>query len=43
MNPKIKPEDIDRSHRLENLNKSKNAKPRPIIVKDVRHNTRKIT
>ena len=43
MNQKIKPEDIDRSHRLENLNKSKIAKPRPITVKDVRHNTRNIT
>ena len=30
MNQKIKPGDIDRSHRLEN---PKKAKPRPIIVK----------
>ena len=43
MNQKIKPENIDRSHRFENLNKSRNAKPRPIIVKDVRHDTRNIT
>ena len=43
MNQKIKPENIDRSHRLANLNKSRNAKPRPIIVKDVRHDTRNIT
>ena len=40
MNQKIKPEDIDRSHRLGNLKKSKNAKRRPIIVKYVRCNTR---
>ena len=40
MNQKIKPEDIDRSHRLGNLKKSKNAKPQPIIVKYVRCNTR---
>ena len=33
MNQKIKPGDIDRSHRLENPKKSRKAKPRPIIVK----------
>ena len=40
MNQKLKPEDIDRSQRLGNPKKSRNAKPRPIIVKYVRHNTR---
>ena len=36
----IKPEDIDRSHRLGKPKSSKNAKPRPLIVKFVRYNTR---
>ena len=40
MNRKIKPEDIDRSHRLGNPKQSIKAKPRPIIVKFVRYNTR---
>ena len=40
MNHKIKSEDIDRSHRLGNPKKSIKAKPRPIIVKFVRYNTR---
>ena len=40
MNQKIKPEDIDRSHRLGNPRKSIKAKLRPIIVKFVRYNTR---
>ena len=40
MNQKLKPEDIDRSQRLGNPKKSRNAKPRPIIVKYVRYNTR---
>ena len=35
----IKSEDIDRSHRLDKPKSSKNAKPRPIIVKFVRYNT----
>ena len=39
MNETIQPEDIDRSHKLGNPNSSKNVKPRPIIVKFVRHNT----
>ena len=38
MNQKIKPE--DRSRRLGNPKKSIKAKPRPIIVKFVRYNTR---
>ena len=42
MNQKIKPEDIDRSHRLGNPKKSIKTKPRPIIVKYVRYNTRNI-
>ena len=42
MNQKIKPEDIDSSHRLGNQKKSIKAKPQPIIVKYVRHNTRNI-
>ena len=36
----IKPEDIDRSRRLGKPKSSKNAKPRPIIVKFVRYSTR---
>ena len=40
MDETIKPEDIDRSHRRGNPKFSKNAKPRPIIVKFVRYNTR---
>ena len=40
MNRKIKPEDIDRSHRLGNPKQSIKAKPRPIMVKFVRYNTR---
>ena len=40
MNQKIKPEDIDRSHRLRNTKKSIKAKPRLIVVKFVRYNTR---
>ena len=39
-NQKLKPEDIGRSQRLGNPKKSRNAKPRPIIVKYVRYNTR---
>ena len=42
INQKIKPEDIDSSHRLGNPKKSIKAKPQPIIVKYVRHNTRNI-
>ena len=37
MNQKIKPEDIDR---LGNQKNSRNAKPRPVIVKYVRCNTK---
>ena len=37
---KNKPEDIDSSHRLGNPKKSIKAKPRPIIVKFARYNTR---
>ena len=40
MDETIKPEDIDRSHRLGKRKSSKNAKPRPVIVKFVRYNTR---
>ena len=40
MDETITPEDIDRSHRLGNSKSSKNTKPRPIIVKFVRYNTR---
>ena len=40
MNQKIKPEEIDRSHRLGNPKKSIKAKPQPILVKYVRCNTR---
>ena len=42
MNKKVKPKDIDRSHRLGNPKKSIKAKPRPIIVKYVRYNTRNV-
>ena len=42
MNQKFKPEDIDKSHRFGNQKKSIKAKPRPIIVKYVRYNTRHI-
>ena len=42
MDQKIKPEDMDRSHRLGNQKKSIKAKPRLIIVKYVRYNTRNI-
>ena len=42
MNQKIKPEDIDRSHRLGNQKKYIKAKPQPIIMKYVRYNTRNI-
>ena len=42
MNQKVKPEDIDRSHRLGNQKKSVKAKPRPTTVKYVRYNTRNI-
>ena len=40
MDETIKPEDIDRSHKLGKPKSSRNAKPRPIIVKFVRYNTR---
>ena len=40
MHETIKPDDNDRSHRLGKPNSSKNAKPRTIIVKFVRYNTR---
>ena len=42
MNKKIKPEDIDRSHRLGNPKKSINVKLQSIIVKHVRYNIRNI-
>ena len=42
MNQIIKPEDIDRLHRLGNPKKSIKAKLRPIIVKYVRYNTRNV-
>ena len=40
MDETIKPEDIDRFHKLGKPKSSRNAKPRPIIVKFVRYNTR---
>ena len=40
INQKIKPEDIDRSHRLGKPKISIKAKPRPNIVKFVRYNTK---
>ena len=40
MDKTIKPEHINRSHRLGKPQFSKNAKPRPIIVKSVSYNTR---
>ena len=40
INQKIKPEDIDRSHRLGKPKRSIKAKPRPNIVKFVRYNTK---
>ena len=40
INQNIKPEDIDRSHRLGDPKKSIKAKPRPTIVKFVGYNTR---
>ena len=40
INQKIKPEDIDRSHRLGKPQRSIKAKPRPNIVKFVRYNTK---
>ena len=40
MGETIKSEDIDRSHRLGKPKFSKNAKPRPVIVKFVRCNIR---
>ena len=39
MDERIKPEDIDRSHSLSKPKSSKNAKPRPMIVKFARYNT----
>ena len=39
MDETLKPEDIDWSHRLAKPKSSKNAKPRPLIVKFVRYNT----
>ena len=43
MNETIKPEHVDRLHRLGKPKSSKNVKPRPIIVKFVRYNTRNRT
>ena len=40
MDETIKPEDIDKSHRLCKPKSSKNAKPRPMILKFTRYNTR---
>ena len=40
MNQKIKLEDTDRPQRLGNPKKSIKAKPRPIIVKYFRYNTK---
>ena len=40
MDETIKPEDIDRSHRLDKPKTSKNAKPHPMIVKFTTYNTR---
>ena len=40
MDETIKPEYVDRSHRLGKPKSSKNAKPRPILVKLVRYSTR---
>ena len=40
MDETVKPEDIDGLHRLGKPKTSKDAKPRPIIVKFVKHNTR---
>ena len=40
MDETIKPEDIDRSHRLDKPKSLKNAKPCPIMVKFVKYNTR---
>ena len=37
MDETIKPEDIDRSHRLGKPKSSKDAKPRPMIVKFTRY------
>ena len=42
MNQKIKPEHIDRSHRLGNPEKCMKAKPRRIILKQGRYNTRNL-
>ena len=40
MDETIKPEYVDRSHRLGKPKSSKNAKPRPILVKLVKYSTR---
>ena len=42
INKKTKPEDTDLTHGLGNLKKIIKAKPRTIIVKYVKYNTRKI-